>query len=116
GEAPSRDAPPWRGTRVGPSVRSEAGTPPARRARRGKDGVSMNVSDVDRTMPGRVLVAYATRGGSTRAAAEAVAAELRARGLAVSLTPAAEVRGLGDHGLVVLGTALYMGRWHRDAR
>src|SRR5690606_10212450 len=53
---------------------------------------------------------------STRAAAEAVAAELRARGLEVSLTPAAEVRGLGDHGLVVLGTALYMGRWHRDVR
>ncbi len=76
----------------------------------------MNVPDVDRTMPGRVLVAYATRGGSTRAAAEAVAAELRARGLEVSLTPAAEVRGLGDHGLVVLGTALYMGRWHRDVR
>ena len=55
----------------------------------------MNVPDVDRTMPGRGLVAYATRGGSTRAAAEAVAAELRARGLEVSLTPAAEVRGLG---------------------
>ena len=39
----------------------------------------------------RVLVAYASRHGSTREVAEAVAATLRARGLAVQVMPAAEV-------------------------
>jgi menaquinone-dependent protoporphyrinogen oxidase len=64
----------------------------------------------------RVLVAYASRHGSTREVAEAVAATLRARGLAVQLMPAAEVGHLHRCDAVVLGGALYTGRLHKDAR
>jgi menaquinone-dependent protoporphyrinogen oxidase len=63
-----------------------------------------------------VLVAYATSHGSTREVANGVADTLRARGLDVEVEPAAEVDGLGGQDAVVLGGALYMGRWHRDAR
>jgi menaquinone-dependent protoporphyrinogen oxidase len=64
----------------------------------------------------RVLVAYASRHGATREVAEAVAATLRSRGLAVQLMPAAEVGHLHRCDAVVLGGALYTGRLHKDAR
>jgi menaquinone-dependent protoporphyrinogen oxidase len=63
-----------------------------------------------------VLVAYATSHGSTREVAESVADTLRARGLDVDVQPAADVHGLNGHDAVVLGGALYTGRWHSDAR
>jgi menaquinone-dependent protoporphyrinogen oxidase len=64
----------------------------------------------------RVLVAYATKKGSTREVAEAVAARLRELGLAVEERPAGDVADVAPYDAVVLGGALYMGRWHRDAR
>ena len=63
-----------------------------------------------------VLVAYATKRGSTREVADAVAAGLREHGLEADVRPAAEVGTLAPYGAVVLGGALYMGRLHRDAR
>jgi menaquinone-dependent protoporphyrinogen oxidase len=63
-----------------------------------------------------VLVAYATRHGSTREVAEAVAATLRERQLEVDLRPAREVRSLEGYSAVVLGTAIYMLRLHKGAR
>ncbi len=59
-----------------------------------------------------ILVAYATKRGSTREVAESVAETLRERGFAVDLQPAATIDGLGPYDGVVLGTALYMGRPH----
>jgi len=67
-------------------------------------------------MTGPILVAYASRYGSTREVAESVAATLRERGRKVELLPAAEVRTLDPYGGVVLGGGIYIGRWHRDAR
>jgi menaquinone-dependent protoporphyrinogen oxidase len=64
----------------------------------------------------RVLVAYATKRGSTREVAEAVAATLHRAGFDVDVLPAAEVHGLAGYDAVVLGGALYMGRLHGDAR
>jgi len=64
----------------------------------------------------RVLVAYATKKGSTREVAEAIAARLREHGLKVETRPAAQVRDLETYDAVVIGGALYMGRWHPDAR
>ena len=64
----------------------------------------------------RILVAYATKHGSTREVADAVAATLQRRGLAVDTRPADEVDSLDDYDGVVLGGALYTGRLHRDAR
>jgi menaquinone-dependent protoporphyrinogen oxidase len=63
-----------------------------------------------------VLVAYATRYGSTQEVAEQVATTLREGGHTVDLQRARDVRTLEGYGAVVLGAALYMYRWHRDAR
>jgi menaquinone-dependent protoporphyrinogen oxidase len=63
-----------------------------------------------------ILVAYATSYGSTREVAEAVATALRGAGLQVEVQPAGSVRALVDYGAVVLGSALYMFRLHKDAR
>ena len=62
------------------------------------------------------LVTYATRAGSTREVAEAVARTLREHGLAAELRPASAIETLAPYGAVVLGTALYTARVHRDAR
>lgn len=63
-----------------------------------------------------LLVAYATKHGSTHQVAEAIAAMLRTQGLAVDTRPAADVTDLDSYDGVVLGGALYMGRLHADAR
>jgi menaquinone-dependent protoporphyrinogen oxidase len=63
-----------------------------------------------------ILIAYATKHGSTREVAEAVAATLREEGLEVEVKPAGEARALDAYDGVVLGGALYMGRLHRDAK
>ena len=63
-----------------------------------------------------VLVAYATRYGSTQEVAEAIGEVLREQGLEVEVQPLRQVRSLEGYGAVVLGAALYMYRWHKDAR
>ena len=63
-----------------------------------------------------VLVAYATKYGSTQEVAEAIAETLRESGLTVDLLPMREVRALEGYRAVVMGVALYMFRWHKDAR
>ena len=63
-----------------------------------------------------VLVAYATKYGSTEEVAEAIGETLRECGLDVEVRPAREVRAIADYEAVVVGAALYMYRWHRDAR
>ncbi|GGW42150.1 flavodoxin [Streptomyces lucensis JCM 4490] len=67
-------------------------------------------------MTRRVLVAYGTTNGSTAQLANAVAEVLREAGLAVETRPAREVTSLESCDAVVVGGALYAGRWHRDAR
>ncbi len=66
-------------------------------------------------MPDTILVAYATKHGSTREVAEAVAETLQEYELAVETLPAARVQDVSPYAGVVLGGALYMGRWHPDA-
>jgi menaquinone-dependent protoporphyrinogen oxidase len=67
-------------------------------------------------MATRILVAYATKSGSTCEVAKAVAETLAEAGLDVEVEAAAAVRDVGGYDAVVLGGALYVGRWHRDAR
>jgi menaquinone-dependent protoporphyrinogen oxidase len=66
-------------------------------------------------MSERVLVAYATKHGSTREVAEAIARALAEEGLLPEVRPAAEVDDVAPYALVVLGGSLYMTRWHADA-
>ncbi len=66
--------------------------------------------------PDPVLVAYGTKRGSTGEIAEVIGEELRAFGLRADVVAAETVRDLAPYGAVVLGGALYMGRWHRAAR
>lgn len=62
-----------------------------------------------------VLVAYATRYGSTHEAAEAVAAALADRGVATRTALLGEVTDLTGCTGVVVGAPLFMGAWHMDA-
>jgi len=63
-----------------------------------------------------VLVAYATRHGSTREVAEAIATRLRDEAATVDVRPARSVREpVAGWDLVMLGAPIYSGRWHRDA-
>jgi len=64
---------------------------------------------------GRVLVAYGTKHGATAAIAEAIAKTLRAVGLEVDVQRAGRVRSIEPYRAVVLGSAVYAGRWRRDA-
>ncbi|HTZ04418.1 MAG TPA: flavodoxin domain-containing protein [Gaiellaceae bacterium] len=61
-------------------------------------------------MQERILVAYATKHGSTREVAERIG-ELTGG----DVRSARAVDSLERYGAVVLGGALYMSRWHKDA-
>jgi menaquinone-dependent protoporphyrinogen oxidase len=67
-------------------------------------------------MPDSILVAYATRYGSTQEVAEQVAATLRKGGRAVDVQPARQVYTLEGYHAVVLGAPLYVGSLLKDAR
>jgi menaquinone-dependent protoporphyrinogen oxidase len=58
-----------------------------------------------------VLVAYASRYGSTRGVAERIACGLRAHGTCVDLRSAGEVQDAGAYDAVVFGGAVYDQRW-----
>ena len=66
-------------------------------------------------MQKKILIAYATRTGSTQEVAEAVAVTLCESGLEVDIQPMRNVRTLKGYGAVVLGAPLYMFHWHKDA-
>jgi menaquinone-dependent protoporphyrinogen oxidase len=66
-------------------------------------------------MSSSILVGYATRYGSTQEVAETVATTLREGGLEVDLQPMREVQTLDGYGAVVLGAAVYIGKWHKEA-
>ena len=63
----------------------------------------------------RVLVAYATMHGSTAGIAEAIGDELRKGGFEVDVRRVDEVRDLAAYGAVILGSAIYIFRWRREA-
>jgi menaquinone-dependent protoporphyrinogen oxidase len=64
-----------------------------------------------------VLIAYASKSGSTREVAVEIADVFRRRGWSATVAEAAHVRErASDYDLVVLGGAIYSGRWHSGAR
>ena len=66
-------------------------------------------------MGSHILVTFATRRGTTRDVAQAVADTLREAGLEVELKPAREVKDLDAYRGIVIGAPLQMYRWHKDA-
>lgn len=67
-------------------------------------------------MKGTILVAYATRYGSTAEVAEVVGDELRKGGARVDVRPVDEVQDLSSYGAVMVGSPIYMGKWLPEAQ
>ena len=67
-------------------------------------------------MSDKLLVAYATRYGSTKEVAEEIAATLREVGSVVDVQAAEEAQSLDAYRAVVVGAPLYMFNWLKAAR
>jgi menaquinone-dependent protoporphyrinogen oxidase len=63
-----------------------------------------------------MLVAYASKHGSTQGIAEAIGDRLRERGLTADVRPIGEVGDLERYDALVLGSAVYLGGWMKDAQ
>jgi menaquinone-dependent protoporphyrinogen oxidase len=66
-------------------------------------------------MDNQVLVAYATKYGATAEIAEKIGQVLRQAGLRTDVLPADRVSDLTPYKAVVLGSAVYIGRWRKEA-
>jgi len=66
-------------------------------------------------MTHRVLVVYATKYGATAGIAEKIGQVLRETGLAVDVQPAGRAGDPAAYQAVVLGSAVYIGRWRKEA-
>ena len=63
-----------------------------------------------------VLVAYASKRGSTAEIADAIAETLQQSGLRVDCSEAGKVSSVESYDAVVLGSAVYIKRWRGDAK
>jgi len=63
----------------------------------------------------QVLVTYATKYGATAEIAEKIGQVLREAGLRADVLPADRVSDLTPYQAVVLGSAVYAGRWRKEA-
>ena len=66
-------------------------------------------------MEKQVLVVYASKYGSTAEIAEKIGEVLTKKGLSVKVTEVNNVHDLSTYRAVILGSAVYIGRWRKDA-
>ena len=66
-------------------------------------------------MDKQVLVAYATKYGATAEIAEKIGEVFRQAGLSADVLPADRVGDLSAYEAVVLGSAVYIGQWRKQA-
>jgi menaquinone-dependent protoporphyrinogen oxidase len=66
-------------------------------------------------MDNQVLVTYATKYGATAEIAEKIGQVLSQAGLRTDVLPTDRVSELSPYKAVVLGSAVYIGRWRKDA-
>ena len=64
----------------------------------------------------KVLISAASKYGATSEIAQAIADALVAKGLEVTVVPPAQAGAIEQFDAVVLGSAVYMGRWMKPAR
>jgi menaquinone-dependent protoporphyrinogen oxidase len=64
----------------------------------------------------RVLVTYGSKRGGTAGIGQMLGAALSGRGMRVDVLPAAQVDSVDGYDAVIVGGALYVGRWHPQAR
>jgi menaquinone-dependent protoporphyrinogen oxidase len=62
-----------------------------------------------------VLVAYASKYGATAEIAEKIGEVLRQAGLSADVRPADQVHDVSAYQAVILGSAVYIGRWRKQA-
>jgi menaquinone-dependent protoporphyrinogen oxidase len=66
-------------------------------------------------MQNKILVAYASKSGTTAEVAEAIAEALREQGLTVEVLPVQTVTGLEEYRAVILGSGVRVGKWLPEA-
>lgn len=64
----------------------------------------------------RVLIAYASKMGGTKGLAEMLGDEFARLGHEADVRPAGRVESITEYDAVIVGGALYILRWHADAR
>jgi menaquinone-dependent protoporphyrinogen oxidase len=62
-----------------------------------------------------VLVAYASKHGSTQGIAEAIGGRLRERGIETDVRRVRDTDGVEPYEALVLGSAVYLGAWMKEA-
>ena len=65
--------------------------------------------------PNKILVAYASKYGSTATVAEAIGQTFREEGAEVDVLPAKQVKNIAQYNAVVIGSGVYMGKWLKDS-
>ncbi|MBN2257700.1 MAG: flavodoxin domain-containing protein [Anaerolineaceae bacterium] len=66
-------------------------------------------------MGNKVLVAFASKYGNTAEIAERIGLVLREAGLQTDVLPASRVKKSTDYKAIVLGSAVYIGMWRKEA-
>ena len=64
----------------------------------------------------KMLIAVSSKHGSTREIAQSIAATIRDMHIKVSVADAEDVQSVAPYDAVIIGSALYMGRWMGPAR
>jgi menaquinone-dependent protoporphyrinogen oxidase len=64
----------------------------------------------------KVLIAYASKYGSTKEIAEKVGAVIKGEGLDVDILSADKVTDISGYKDIIIGVAMYMGGWRKEAR
>jgi menaquinone-dependent protoporphyrinogen oxidase len=66
-------------------------------------------------MAGKVLVAFASKYGATKEIAEKIGEVLKQEGLQADVLPVKSVKNLADYQAIVIGSAVYMFNWRKEA-